>query len=127
MQLTRGSLAQLVLVEHRLGHRHAVAQLRSELARRSPERRVELESHRLLALWKRLQAASPQSVLNRGFAIVRDAEGTPVMRRAALPARGEVQVEFADGTARLKRSRSATPGEARPQGPALQGEGEVRL
>ena len=101
-------------------HRHAVAQLRSELARRSPERRVELESHRLLALWKRLQAASPQSVLNRGFAIVRDAEGTPVMRRAALPARGEVQVEFADGTARLKRSRSATPGEARPRGPALQ-------
>ncbi|MBL9208641.1 MAG: exodeoxyribonuclease VII large subunit [Opitutaceae bacterium] len=86
-------------------HRHAVAQLRSELARRSPERRIELESHRLLALWKRLQAASPQSVLNRGFVMVRDEQGTPIMRRAALPPQGAVQAEFADGVVRLRRAR----------------------
>ena len=39
---------------------------------------MQRESQRLLALWKRLQAASPASVLNRGFVIMRDAEGRPV-------------------------------------------------
>ncbi|MES1166409.1 MAG: exodeoxyribonuclease VII large subunit, partial [Pseudomonadota bacterium] len=52
--------------------RQRLAEARSELAKHSPAFRVERESHRLLSLWKRLQAASPRSVLNRGFAIVRD-------------------------------------------------------
>ena len=83
--------------------RHALAHLRGELERRSPERRIELESHRLLALWKRLQAASPVSVLNRGFVILRDDQGVPVMRRAALAQRAVVEAEFADGRVRLER------------------------
>jgi 16S rRNA (cytosine1402-N4)-methyltransferase len=45
---------------------------------------VEAESQRLLALWKRLQAASPASVLNRGFVIMRDADGQPVQTQAAV-------------------------------------------
>jgi len=84
--------------------RHALAHLRGELERRSPERRIELESHRLLALWKRLQAASPVSVLNRGFVILRDEHGVPVMRRATLARRAVVEAEFADGRVRLERS-----------------------
>ncbi len=71
---------------------------RAGLARVSPEFNVQTESHRLLALWKRLQAASPASVLNRGFAIVRDAEGRPVMRRAEVRAGQVLAAEFADGT-----------------------------
>jgi exodeoxyribonuclease VII large subunit len=58
---------------------------------------VESESQRLLGLWKRLQAASPASVLNRGFAIVRDAEGRPVTRAAGLRAGARVGLEFGDG------------------------------
>jgi len=83
--------------------RHSAADKRKQLdmlsaglARRSPEFRVQLESHRLLALWKRLQAASPQSVLNRGFVIMRDAKGVPVMRGAPLKPGTPLAAQFAD-------------------------------
>lgn len=82
--------------------RHELAEARASLERHSPERRVQLESHRLLSFWKRLQAASPASVLNRGFAIVRDAEGKPVTRRAEVRSGGTFAAEFADGTARMR-------------------------
>jgi exodeoxyribonuclease VII large subunit len=69
----------------------------SALERASPETRVRIESHKLLSLWKRLQGASPGSVLNRGFAIVRDDRGTPVTRRAGIRAGQLLEAEFADG------------------------------
>jgi len=77
--------------------RQSLAEARARLAQRSPEARVQLASHRLLSLWKRLHSASPQSVLNRGFAIVRDAQGRPVPRRAGLRAGQRVSAQFADG------------------------------
>lgn len=77
--------------------RHGLALIAGRLAAASPERRVENESQRLLGLWKRLQAASPASVLNRGFAIVRDVDGRPVTRAAALNAGARVELEFGDG------------------------------
>lgn len=77
--------------------RHRVALAAGRLAAASPARRVEAESQRLLGLWKRLQAASPGSVLNRGFVIVRDAEGRPVTRAAALCAGERIGIEFGDG------------------------------
>jgi len=75
------------------------------LARHSPELRVQQESHRLLALWKRLQAASPKSVLNRGFVILRDTGGVPLQRCAELKPGAAVVAEFADGTASLTAGR----------------------
>jgi exodeoxyribonuclease VII large subunit len=63
---------------------------------------VEDESQRLLARWKRLQAASPASVLNRGFVIVRDGTGQPVSRRAELKAGQALTAEFADGTVPMR-------------------------
>jgi exodeoxyribonuclease VII large subunit len=56
----------------------------------------------LLALWKRLQAASPQSVLNRGFVIMRDETGQPVARKAGIAAGQSLAAEFADGTLPVK-------------------------
>jgi exodeoxyribonuclease VII large subunit len=79
------------------GKRHEAALLAGRLAAVSPARRVEGESQRLLGLWKRLQAASPASVLNRGFAIVRDEAGRPVTRAAGLRAGERVGIEFGDG------------------------------
>ena len=82
-----------------LKERHQrVTDARGQLARQSPAFRVERESHRLLSLWKRLQAASPRSVLNRGFAIVRDAQGRPVSRRAEVQPGQKVIAEFSDGS-----------------------------
>ena len=74
----------------------------------SPQHRVEFESHRLLALWKRLQSASPASVLQRGFAIVRDEENRPVMRRKDLAPEGAVEIEFADGRTKVRREAEET-------------------
>lgn len=74
----------------------------TRLAAASPEKRVQFESHRLLALWKRLESASPQSVLKRGYAIVRDEQGRPVARAKGL-ASGQVLVnEFHDGRIRVR-------------------------
>ena len=81
--------------------RHEVALLGGRLAAAGPDRRVENESQRLLGLWKRLQAASPASVLNRGFAIVRDEAGRPIMRAAGVSAGARLRAEFADGEVRV--------------------------
>lgn len=81
--------------------RYAVKDAARRLDRHSPELRVQQESHRLLALWKRLQAASPASVLNRGFVILRDAQGNPVQRRKDVRPGAALEAEFADGTAKL--------------------------
>jgi len=83
-------------------HRQRLAELRSLLAQRSPERRVQIESHRLLSLWKRLQGASPASVLQRGFVMMKDESGRPVMRRAGVKSGQPLTAEFADGTLPLR-------------------------
>ncbi len=75
---------------------------RARLVQRSPETRVQIESHRLLALWKRLQGASPASVLNRGFAMMRDSDGRPVMRKKDIAPGQMLAAEFADGTVRVR-------------------------
>ncbi|MEO7414718.1 MAG: exodeoxyribonuclease VII large subunit [Opitutaceae bacterium] len=77
--------------------RQRLTDARGGLARHSPALRVERESHRLLSLWKRLQAASPRSVLNRGFAIVRDEQGRPIARRVEIQPGQKVSAEFSDG------------------------------
>lgn len=79
-------------------HRQRLSEVRSLLVQRSPERRVQTESHRLLALWKRLQAASPASVLNRGFVIMRDEEGKAVTRQKGVAAGTKLNAQFSDGT-----------------------------
>jgi exodeoxyribonuclease VII large subunit len=82
--------------------RHDWAEMAARLHQHSPEKRVQLESHRLLSLWKRLQAASPASVLNRGFVVLRDDTGVPVTRRSAVKSGAALAAEFADGTARVR-------------------------
>ena len=90
------------LVQARV-HRLSGAALR--LDRASPETRVLILGQRLGALAKRVQGASPASVLNRGFAIVRDDRGVPVVRRAAIKPGQRLEAEFADGRAPLRAER----------------------
>jgi exodeoxyribonuclease VII large subunit len=82
--------------------RQALISARAKLTAASPEKRVQLESHRLLALWKRLESASPQSVLKRGYAIVRDEQGRPVARAKAVRAGQPLVNEFHDGKVRVR-------------------------
>jgi exodeoxyribonuclease VII large subunit len=78
--------------------RHRLTEARALLARRSPETRVQIESHKLLALWKRLQGASPKSVLNRGVVIMRDVEGRALSRKKGVSRGQRLMAEFGDGT-----------------------------
>jgi len=82
--------------------RQGLAAAAADLQRASPETRISIESHRLLALYSRLKGASPASVLNRGFAILRDEAGKPVTRRAGVRAGQRIEAEFADGKAGLR-------------------------
>jgi exodeoxyribonuclease VII large subunit len=82
--------------------RQQLGEVRAALAQRSPENRVQTESHRLLSFWKRLQAASPRSVLNRGFIIMRNEHGTPVTRAAQTNSGQRCLAEFSDGTRPLR-------------------------
>jgi exodeoxyribonuclease VII large subunit len=85
--------------------RQALSGAASRLDRASPETRVQIASHRLLSLWKRLQGASPGSVLNRGFVIVRDEKGKAVTRRAGIAPGQRLEAEFADGRTPLRAER----------------------
>jgi exodeoxyribonuclease VII large subunit len=85
--------------------RQQVAEWRAALAAHSPVQRVERESHRLLGLWKRLEAASPRSVLNRGFVIMKDEAGCPVARREGVEPGQRLVAEFFDGPARVRVER----------------------
>jgi exodeoxyribonuclease VII large subunit len=84
---------------------HALSGAASRLERASPATRVLLLGQRLLSLRKRIQGASPSSVLNRGFAIVRDERGAPVIRSAAIRPGQRLEAEFADGRSRLRAER----------------------
>jgi len=82
--------------------RESFGTVRARLASASPEKRVQLESHRLLGLWKRLESASPASVLKRGYVIVRDESGKPLARaKGAKPGQSLVN-EFHDGKLRVR-------------------------
>lgn len=77
----------------------------TRLASAAPEKRVQFESHRLLALWKRLDSVSPQSVLKRGYALVRDEQGRPVARAQGLQPGQALVNEFHDGKVRVRTEK----------------------
>jgi len=89
--------------------REALGAARARLQAAAPTARIQFESHRLLALWKRLESASPRSVLQRGYALVRDGQGKAVTRAAGIAPGGALEMEFHDGTVRARaEERGAT-------------------
>jgi exodeoxyribonuclease VII large subunit len=90
--------------------------------RRQQAFRSALVRHRtrLEAVEQMLNSLGYRSVLARGFALVRDADGAPVRNAGAIAAGAKFDVEFADGhavvvggdgsSATSQRSRSSKPG-----------------
>ncbi|MCK8786770.1 exodeoxyribonuclease VII large subunit [Roseomonas sp. NAR14] len=74
---------------------------------------------RLEAASARLESVSYQAVLARGFALVRDAEGEPVMQAAAVRPGQGLSLAFADGTVAVvaEGSGRAARGRRRPPAP----------
>jgi exodeoxyribonuclease VII large subunit len=58
---------------------------------------VERREHGLGSAGKLLESYSFRTVLNRGFALVRDTGGEPLMSAAEAQGAGNVSIEFADG------------------------------
>jgi exodeoxyribonuclease VII large subunit len=85
--------------------RHPTARCRERLdgmgsrARKAVLVSLDGRRRRLDALSQVLRSLSHKSVLDRGFALVRDGAGRPLRRLAAARAAGEVELEFADGRA----------------------------
>lgn len=86
------------------GSRHRLERVQSAFLGQPPERRIEFESHRLLSLWKRLQSVSPQATLNRGFVVMRDGQGRPVLQKSKILKNEEYEAEFADGRIKMRPS-----------------------
>jgi exodeoxyribonuclease VII large subunit len=82
--------------------RTRLAAAQARLAGVSPEKRVRQDSHRLLALWKRLESASPRSVLKRGFVLVRDEQGRPVARGKGVRPGQALVNEFHDAKVKVR-------------------------
>ena len=68
---------------------------------------------------KLLESYSFHSVLNRGFALVRDQDGQPVLTAAATSAGQTIGIEFADGRvgARITEGAGGSPKPAAPPAP----------
>ncbi len=66
------------------------------------KKRLDLAQNRLSAFQGRLGALDPLAVLSRGYALVFDDQGLPVVSSSALQARQTVSLAFADGKARAR-------------------------
>ena len=73
----------------------------NERAGRMMQRVVEDKNRKLESLTQVMQSLNPTRVLERGFALVRGADGRLVTRAAALQ-QGEVTLVFADGEKKVK-------------------------
>jgi exodeoxyribonuclease VII large subunit len=87
----------------------------ARLLRAGTELRARRADH-LAMLAARLELAHPQHVLARGFAWVERADGTPVLRAAALAAGETIGARFADG--RIAATVTATGSAVEGGGPA---------
>jgi exodeoxyribonuclease VII large subunit len=81
------------------GHRHRLSELAGELHRLSPKARLGVTREKLSQLGKRLRSAGFESILARGYTIVRDADGAVITgHRQVTPGR-KLRLKFGDGEA----------------------------
>ncbi len=67
--------------------------------------RTEKAGLMIAKLRERLEAMNPMSVLNRGYALVYDADGTMLTRKAEAEFRDRMKVRFADGEIEVRHGR----------------------
>ena len=79
--------------------RHKLSELGSELHRLSPKARLGVTREKVNQLNKRLQSAGFESVLARGYSIVRDAEGKVISSSKSIKTGKKIRLKFSDGEA----------------------------
>ena len=80
-------------------HRHRLSELGGELHRLSPKARLGVTREKLNQLGHRLRSAGFESVLSRGYSIVRDADGTVISTRKGVTKGRKLRLKFHDGEA----------------------------
>ncbi len=78
-------------------------------AERAVDIRRRMASDALERSARLLASLSYRSVLNRGFAVIRDAGGTPLTSAAAISVGDELALEFRDGTVEATAGTGASP------------------
>ncbi|HEY0957679.1 MAG TPA: exodeoxyribonuclease VII large subunit [Novosphingobium sp.] len=96
--------ARLEHARHRLESQRLVPAL---VTRRLAEARQGVDVQ-----WRMIEQLSPRRVLERGYAIVRDGQGKPVMSAAAAAREPALEIEFADG----RIPAGTSPARAAPRG-----------
>jgi len=89
------SVAEEILADHR----HKLSELGSELHRLSPKARLGITREKVNQLNKRLQSAGFESVLARGYSIVRDSEGKVISSSKKIKSGNKIRLKFSDGEA----------------------------
>lgn len=88
-------------------------------------RRLAEGQERMAALWRLAEQLSPAQVLKRGYAIVRDEAGKPVLSASAASAKASLELEFADGRLKVgqggESKRAPRPAAPRRASPPEQG------
>ena len=101
----------------------------SRRADRALRVRLDRVGDRLAQAGRLVASLSYTSVLERGFALVRDASGAPVKRSAALSAGDAVSLQFADGAAGAVIAGGGAPPPERPRSaprkPGAPGQGSL--
>ena len=93
--------AQLTSVadEFLADQRHKLSELGSELHRLSPKARLGVTREKVNQLNKRLQSAGFESVLARGYSIVRDSDGKVISSSKSIKTGKKLRLKFSDGDA----------------------------
>lgn len=91
-RLNNGLMSARRGAEHRYRSSDMAGRLQAAMARQLTERQRTLAQ-----LWPRLENLSYKKVLERGFAVVRDDRGTPVLSSSAAKSGDSVMIEFRDG------------------------------
>ncbi len=96
----------------------------SAFSLRPIERRLRADRDRLEAAWRLAGSFSHEKTLERGFALVRDSDGKPVKRRAAVQAGDALEIQFADGRVNVREQSAPVMPKPKPK-PSGAGQGDL--
>jgi exodeoxyribonuclease VII large subunit len=88
---------------------------------------IERQAHALEALGRLLESYSYDQVLKRGFALVRNAAGEPVLAAAGVAAGERLRLQFHDGEVAATAAGQPAPAPKRSAAPAKPTPGQGSL
>lgn len=104
-------------------HRVAFTRMAGRLTPSSLDAKIKYLKSRVRSLAQLVEAYSYHKVLDRGFALVRDAAGTPLRTAAAIAGGDRLEIEFSDGRIGATADSKDDVGKSPPRKPKSGGTG----